>query len=410
MAVVARECVLVHGVGSGLAKAGGVGEGIFTFEGQRASGFEELAVVGQFEPCRQFARGVQGGLFAMIDQDRVLPIVIILCAYARLTGIGQGRLDDQFVERIDLIFQLASDIHIPGFGLLGRVVGAGIGGGVGILGLAGLAFGIVERMVERHIACHDQIGLIVNRRDLVVEIDISVRTQALAPSDTAVGTVAEESSPSSASHQHLVGVVRTADDGGLTLVEHDVGEQVDIVPKIIAEEMFGAIPRGGAIGGVAIVEPASVGGHHIRAQATGILAKEAFLAVFLEREIDDMFRFVVIEARQLGHIAFLLNDLHFFDHVSRDILGGRLHIVAKKLLAIDAYAFDVLAVDGHVALFVHRHTVHLLQQVLHHRVLTQFVGGGVELDRIAFDGHLCRMTLHFHFAQYMYIFLQFDGR
>ena len=110
-----------------------------------------------------------------------------------------------------------------------------------------------------------------------------------------------------------------------------------------------------------------------------------------------MLSFVIIEPGEFGHVGFLVDDLHFLDHVCGNILGGRLHVFAKEFLAVNTHGGNTLAVDGDIALLVHSDAVHFLEQILHHGILADLVGGGVVFDCIAFDCHLRGVSLYLHF-------------
>ena len=119
-----------------------------------------------------------------------------------------------------------------------------------------------------------------------------------------------------------------------------------------------------------------------------------------------MLRLVIFEACQFGGLRLLVYHLYLLYHLCGDVLRGGLHIVAKEFLPVYAHRGDGLAVHRYIALLVHLHAVHLLQQVFHHRVLTHFIGSCVVLDGVPFHGHLCRLALHLHFRQVLHILTQ----
>ena len=118
---------------------------------------------------------------------------------------------------------------------------------------------------------------------------------------------------------------------------------------------------------IVVVKPLGIVRYHIRANGTRIVAKQAFLAVFLETEIDNALTFIIIESREFGHITFLVDDLNLLNHLRRNILGGSLHIVSKEFLTIDSHGFDFFAVDGHFSLFIHLHTIHFFEKFFYRR-------------------------------------------
>ena len=147
-----------------------------------------------------------------------------------------------------------------------------------------------------------------------------------------------------------------------------------------------------------VAKPFSVVCYEVGTNGSGVVTKHALFAVLFEAEVDDTFGVIVFKTCEFGHIALLVNDLYFFDHVGRDILGGGLYVVTKEFLSVDAYAFDFLAVDGHFALFVHLHAVHLLEQFLDGGCFAHLVGSGVVLYGITLDGHFCGFALHADFG------------
>ena len=178
----------------------------------------------------------------------------------------------------------------------------------------------------------------------------------------------------------------------MALAQEQVGEQVSPITKVVGKE------------GLVIPQPTTIVGDKVSTQCPRIVAKHTLFAVLLQTEIDDTLRVVVLKARELGHIALLVNDLYLLDHFGRDILGGSLHVVAKELLAVYADALDLLAVDGHFALFVHLHAVHLLEQFLDGGSFADLVGSGVILYGIALDGHLGCFALHTDFGKVLHLF------
>ena len=143
----------------------------------------------------------------------------------------------------------------------------------------GLGAGVVVRVAERKVAAHEQAGLVVPFVDTVVEIDIGVRAEVLAASDTGVSVLSEVAAP--ARHTHLIGVVRGADDGRLALAQQQIREDVRVVAEVVLKEMLCQLGGGVAVGGVAVVEPTFVLRNHVRAQRPCVFTEHAFLAVFL---------------------------------------------------------------------------------------------------------------------------------
>ena len=122
---------------------------------------------------------------------------------------------------------------------------------------------------------------------------------------------------------------------------------------------------GFTIGRIAIVKPTTIVRYHVSTQTTGVVAKHAFLAVFLETQIDNSLCIFILKTGQFSHITLLIYDLNLINHIGRDILGCGLHIIAKELLAVDTHGFNFLAIDGYVTLFIHLYTVHFLEQFLY---------------------------------------------
>ena len=80
----------------------------------------------------------------------------------------------------------------------------------------------------------------------------------------------------------------------------------------------------------------------------------------LKAEVDDSLGVVILETSEFSHLAFLVDDLYFLNHLGGDILGGSLYVIAKEFLAVDADALNLFAVDSYFAFFVHFYSVHFL--------------------------------------------------
>ena len=102
--------------------------------------------------------------------------------------------------------------------------------------------------------------------------------------------------------------------------------------------------------------------------------------------------------------------MNLVNHIRRDILGGSLDVVAKELFSVDSYRFDLLAIDGDFALFVHLNSVHFFEQFLYIGSFANLVGSSIVLYGIALDCHLRRLALDADFGKMLHLFVQANDR
>ena len=346
-------------------------------------------------------------LITIIDKHRITLIGIIIRLRIARVGVADLRAQNNLVHRVNLILHLQAHLCVPrASDFVGRVL-VNIGCLLAITLFLWLRSRIVYRMIDGRIATQKKLCLIIFLLQLSCQINIGVHTQVLRGGDTCILS-AEPSA--SAAWANLIGIVGTSHNGRLAFAEEQIGEDIGIVACIILNEVLHTRSIRITISRIAIVKPTTIIRHHICAQCTRVVAKYTFLAVFLQTEIDDSLCFIVLKPSQFSHFAFLINDLYLLNHVGRDILGSSLHIVAKEFLAVNTHAFDFLAIDSHITLFIHLHAVHLLEQFLHSSSFANLIGSGIILNSITLNSHFGCPTLHTYFCKLLHLLYESNCR
>ena len=120
----------------------------------------------------------------------------------------------------------------------------------------------------------------------------------------------------------------------------------------------------------------------------------------LDGEVEHSLLVAVLDACNTGLVALLVIELHILNDAHRQILQSRLHIAQHELLAVEQNLFNLLAVDGDVAVFVDFCSRHSLDEFFDGRTFRCSIGVGVINQRVFPDNNLCRPTRHHGFLQH----------
>ncbi len=80
-----------------------------------------------------------------------------------------------------------------------------------------------------------------------------------------------------------------------------------------------------------------------------------FTFVLFQFDIDRFGTAAIIDLGEFGLIAHIIKNLNRFDHISGDILGSQFRVGTEKLFTINIYFLDILALGGHIAIFIYLH-------------------------------------------------------
>ena len=130
--------------------------------------------------------------------------------------------------------------------------------------------------------------------------------------------------------------------------------------------------------------------------------------VLLDFQVQDGLLLAVVDAGDPCQIALLVVCLDLIDHLGRDILQHQLLVAAEKLLAIDQYLFDLLAVVGDLAAVIDDDARQLLDEFLHHGTRRQREGSGVIDHRVIHHRHLRQFARDHSFLHQRGILLHED--
>ena len=131
----------------------------------------------------------------------------------------------------------------------------------------------------------------------------------------------------------------------------------------------------------------------------------------LEGKVEHRFLLAVVYTGEFGLLAFLLQHLHLFDDICRDVVRRHLGIVEEESLAADCDLGNGFPVHGHRTRIAHFDSRELLEQVQEHVVVGSLEGRGIVFYRILLDydgvphvGHFSCLELfgvrfHFYHAQ-----------
>ena len=117
-------------------------------------------------------------------------------------------------------------------------------------------------------------------------------------------------------------------------------------------------------------------------------------------DVDRLVALAVVQPREFGLVAELVEDLHVLDHLGRQVLDGRANVVAEELLAVHEDLLDLLALGLNRAVGPDHHAGHLGQQglgvgiggylegrrIVHHRIALLRGTHGRNLQHHRFDG------------------------
>ena len=123
-------------------------------------------------------------------------------------------------------------------------------------------------------------------------------------------------------------------------------------------------------------------------------AKQTFLPVLLDSEVEHSPLVPVVNTCDSSHVALAVVSLHLIHDFGRQVLEHQIPVVAEELLAVHQNLTDVLAVESVVAVLVLNNSRQLLDEVFHHRTLGQFEGIRVIGHRIVYHRHFWQFALH----------------
>src|SRR4029077_15990885 len=66
-------------------------------------------------------------------------------------------------------------------------------------------------------------------------------------------------------------------------------------------------------------------------------SKETFVLIFLDRDIDDLIRITIFDARNRGLVAIIIDHLYLVNDIGRQFFGRGFYISSKKILTIYFY-------------------------------------------------------------------------
>ncbi len=183
----------------------------------------------------------------------------------------------------------------------------------------------------------------------------------------------------------------------LAVAVHVVGREAQGGFRLLAEEVQVAVRRAVMLRVVVRARLESVLGVH--------LAEYGGFHLVVGDDVDRLVAVAVVDAREFGLIAQLVEHLHRLHRLGGQGLDGRGHVVAEKLAAVDEDLLHRLALRLDAAA-VHRDAGHLGQQLVgvgvgHHLISRRVVDYGVAVDGGAHglrgDAHgvdLLRVLLH----------------
>ena len=238
------------------------------------------------------------------------------------------------------------------------------------------------RLVLEVVECAEAIA----RPDPVVvvasEVVVDVERQHAGLGEPVVAPPAASEIPSAERHRvappepGLVHVVRAPEEGEL----RGGGETVDRQRSRVRN------PPGHRPGFTARGEPrghvlAESGSHgcvlHVRAESAGRTAEIARPRLFLEFQVDRPLFLTVGDPRELGHVRFLVVDLHAVHGLGGQVLGRHRGVAPEELPAVDENVLHLLALRGDGSVGLDLDPRKLAQKVLHRRV-----GAGPESERV----------------------------
>src|SRR5690606_38824495 len=98
--------------------------------------------------------------------------------------------------------------------------------------------------------------------------------------------------------------------------------------------------------------------------------------------------------------APIVDDLDFFNDVRRKVFHGDLRIISEKLLSVNQYFLDLLALGGDASVLSHFHSRQLFDQFLRIGIRGCRVRARVEFGSVSLDLHGNWFTHDFHQSQF----------